>query len=305
MDYSLLISHYYNNYKSKVFLTELTATGSTFYIMFIYDYDNEIENFSQTFLKYLPFYVRNSDYFTAIDESTDIDSFLEKRSRVLRRNSKIIPKRTIATDGIYGELFLDFYLRIVNKYNAIITYANKRSFNSNNETTGPDNIVYFIDNTNSINICICEAKFVGGASNAHKCLIEDIIGTSTKQGHITKEYLNEYFQFIVEKGNDISENDRKIFQPFLLDLNEQLDAGNDFISVIIEHKICVNFIFFAIFDSTKNEPDKLKDYYDEIYERCKENTKKMKIINYKIKIVFIPTKNDTMDLKSAMEKSYE
>lgn len=85
MDYSLLISHYYNNYKSKVFLTELTATGSAFYIMFIYDYDNEIENFSQTFLKYLPFYVRNADYFSAIDNTVNIDNLLESRSKSLRK----------------------------------------------------------------------------------------------------------------------------------------------------------------------------------------------------------------------------
>lgn len=305
MDYSLLISHYYNNYKSKVFLTELTATGSTFYIMFIYDYDNEIENFSQTFLKYLPFYVRNADYFSAIDNPVNIDILLESRSKSLRKNSTLIPHRTIATDGIYGELFLDFYLRIVNQYNAIITYANKRSFDSNNETTGPDNVVYFIDNANNINICLCEAKFVGGASNARNCLIEDIVGTATKQGHITKEYLNDYFQFIVEKGNDIPANDRGIFQPFLLDLNKQLDSGNDFLSVIINHDICVNFIFFAIFDSTKNDPNKLKSYYDDIYNNCKTNAVNIGIKNYKIRIVFIPTTNDTMILKTAMERSYE
>lgn len=305
MDKSLLISHYYNNYKSKIFLTELTAIGCDFYIMFIYNYDKEIENFSQTFLKYLPFYVRNSDYFSAIDDSVDIDSLLENRSKSLRKNSTLIPHRTIATDGIYGELFLDFYLRIVNQYNAIITYVNKRSFDSNNETTGPDNVVYFIDDTNNINIYLCEAKFVGGAANARSSLLEDIIGTATKQGHITKEYLNDYFQFIVEKGNDIPTNDKKIFQPFLIDLNKQLDAGNDFLSVIINHNICVNFIFFAVFDSTKNDPNKLKDYYDEIYNLCKDKATNIGIQNFKIRIVFIPTTNDTMTLKSAMEKSYE
>ncbi|MDE5788866.1 MAG: DUF1837 domain-containing protein [Clostridia bacterium] len=305
MDKSLLISHYYNNYKQKIFLTRLSATECDFYVMYKYDYVEEINNFSQTFLKYLPFYVRNSDYFSVIDEYDDLDKLLACRSRTLRKNSKIIPQRTIGTDGIYGELFLDFYLRIVNKYNAIITFANKRSFDSNFETTGPDNIVYFIDEAEKIHICICEAKFVGGAANAHNCLIDDIIGTAKKQGHITKKYLNDYFQFIVEKGNDICERDKKIFKPFLFDLNKQLDAGNDFLSVIINHNICVNFIFFAVFDSTKNDPDKLKKYYDSIYDKCKTNVIKMGITNFKIEIVFIPTTNDTMTLKSAMEKSYE
>ena len=286
-------------------MTRLASTAHEFYLMYIYDYNKELEYFADTFLKYLPFYVRNEDYFFNIDESADLDELLTKRSRSLRRNSKIIPQRTIATDGIYGELFLDFYLRIVNKRKAILTYANKRSFDSNIETTGPDNVVYYIDSENQINLCICEAKFVKGAAGAKNCLIEDIIGDGTKVGHVSKEYLNDYFQFIVEKGYNITESDKKLFQPFLSALNSQLDAGNDFLSVIISHNLCVNFIFFAIFDSTKKEPSKLNAHYESIYETCKENVEKLAIKNYKIEIVFIPTTNDTMRIKQEMEKSYE
>lgn len=305
MDYIKLITHYEKNYSSKIFMTKLMSNVQDFYIMYVYKYDEELENFSDTFLKYLPFYVRNEDYFTYLNEADDLDKLLIDRSKTLRKNSKIIPHRTIATDGIYGELFLDFYLRIVNKRNAILTYANKRSFDSNYETTGPDNIVYFIDSHNKINLCICEAKFVVGASNAKKCLIEDIVGNQSKKGHISKEYLNDYFQFIVEKGVNISVKDREIFKPFLADLNNQLDVGNNFINVIVEHNICVNFMFFAIFDSTKKEPHKLIDYYNEIYEICKTKIYDLGIINYKIEIVFIPTDNDTMIIKQEMEKAYE
>lgn len=305
MDKSTIISHYYNNYRTKVFLTRLSSNTRNFYLMYIYNYEQELENFSQTFLKYLPFYVRNTDYFSQLNDNTDLDALLEKRSKSLRKNSKIVPKRTIATDGIYGELFLDFYLRIVNKFNAIITYANKRSFDSNSETTGPDNVVYFVDEANRINLCICEAKFVAGASYAKNCLLEDIQGTTAKRGHITKDYLNDYFQFIVEKGCDILEKDKKIFESFLKELNEQLDNGNDFLSIIINHNICVNFIFFAIFDSTKRVPDDLKNHYEEIYTLCQNNLRQIGITNYKIEIVFIPTSNDTMTIKEAMEKSYE
>lgn len=317
VDYNKLITHYVDNYSSKVFMTRLTEKSRNFYVMYIYDVDKELQNFSETFLKYLPFYVRNNDYFVTLDDVEDIDEFLASRSKNLRRNSRIIPQRKIESDGIYGELFLDFYLRIVNNRNAILTFANKRSFNSNYETTGPDNVVYYIDSNSKINICICEAKFVAGASGAKKALIEDITGTpeipatptrdkiAEKPGHITDVYLNDYFQFIVEKGVNISEKDKKIFKPFLSDLNKELDNGNNFLSVIMKHKICVNFIFFAIFDSTSKTPENLVQNYDEIYDTCKNYVVKLGLTNYKVEIVFIPTSNKTMIIKEAMEKAYE
>ena len=247
----------------------------------------------------------NEDYFASLDESDDLDSLLVSRSKILRHNSRIIPKRTISTDGIYGELFLDFYLRIVKERKAILTYANKRSFNSNYETTGPDNLVYYIDSNGIINLCICEAKFVSGATNAKKCLIEDIIGDGKKEGHITKQYLNDYFQFVVEKGANIAENDKHSFEKFLSDLNKECDAGNDFLSIIKSNNVCVNFIFFAIFDSMKKKPDELNVHYNEIYESLEKNIVKLGIKYYKIEIVFVPTTNSTMTIKEEMEKAYE
>lgn len=86
----------------------------------------------------------------------------------------------------------------------------------------------------------CEAKFVGGAANAKNALLEDVSGTPTKMGHVTTEYLNDYFQFIVEKGFDVELSDTAIFQTFLLDLNKELDNGNNFVQILINHNICVN-----------------------------------------------------------------
>lgn len=312
MDVKDLITHYQNNYARKVFMTKLSDAMQNAYVMYVYDYTSELDNFADTFLKYLPFYVRNSDYFTVIDESGDIDAQLVSRSKSMRRNSQVIPQRRIEVDGIYGELFLDFYLRIVSAKNAVITYANKRSFASNYESTGPDNIVYYIDTTGNMNLCLCETKFVGGAANAKNNLVEDIIGKPSTPGkkdgkpaHVSTSFLNNYFQFVVEKGYQISEPDRTQFRTFFADLNSELDQGNDFVSIIIKHNICVNFIFFAIFDSQKRSPDKLKDYYDEIYAQCVKNINAIGFTNYKIEIVFVPTENNTMDIKRAMEKSYE
>lgn len=312
MDSNKLIAHYQNYCAHKVFMTKLSHAMQHAYIMYVYDYTQELENFADTFLKYLPFYVRNSDYFEVIDESEDIDTQLINRSKSMRRNSQVIPQRQIASDGIYGELFLDFYLRVVCARNAVITYVNKRSFASNYESTGPDNVVYYIDMEGNINICLCETKFVVGATNAKNELIEDIVGKPATPGkkdgkpaHISRDYLNDYFQFIVEKGHQIKEPDRTRFQEFFRDLNGQLDAGNDFISILIKHNVCVNFVFFAIFDSKKRTPDKLKDHYEEIYIQCDQSVNAMGFRNYKIEIVFVPTENATMDIKRAMERSYE
>lgn len=312
MNINSLVAHYQRNYAHKVFLTKLSAEMQNAYIMYVYDYAHELENFADTFLKYLPFYVRNSDYFEVIDESSDIDAQLARRSKNMRKNSQVIPQRKIEVDGIYGELFLDFYLRIVCARNAVITYANKRSFGSNYEALGPDNIVYYIDAVRKINICLCETKFVRGASNAKDDLVEDIVGKPATPGnkdgkpaHVSASYINSYFQFVVEKGYQIPEPDRSQFKTFFAELNSQLDCGNDFVSILIRHDVCVNFVFFAIFDSKKRTPEKLIDYYNEIYTQCEQNVAAIGFTNYKIEIVFIPTENATIDIKRAMEKSYE
>ena len=305
MEIGKIIDHYINNYSSKIFMTKLSIEDKSAYLMYIYEYEKELENFSETFLAYFPFYVRASDYFIALDENFDLDEQLRTRSKAIRKKSTVVPTRKPEISGIYGELFLDFYLRIINAKKLILTYANKRSFNTDNETTGPDNVVYYIDEDNKINVCMCEAKFVGGASNAKKDLLEDVSGTPTKMGHVTTEYLNDYFQFIVEKGFNVDSSDLMIFQTFLSDLNLELDNGNNFVQILINHNICVNFIFFAIFDSKKRTPEKLLENYDEIYNRCELNVKDIGIKNYKIEIVFVPTENKTMTIKDEIEKAYE
>lgn len=305
MEIGKIIDHYINNYSSKIFMTKLSIEDKSAYLMYIYEYGKELENFSETFLAYFPFYVRASDYFAALDENLDLDEQLRKRSKAIKQKSTVVPSRKKEMSGIYGELFLDFYLRIINAKKLILTYANKRSFNTDNETTGPDNVVYYVDKNDKINVCMCEAKFVGGAYNAKKALLEDVSGTPTKMGHVTKEYLNDYFQFIVEKGFNVEASDVTIFQTFLSDLNKELDNGNNFVQILINHNICVNFIFFAIFDSKKRKPEDLLLYYDEIYTQCELNIKDIGIKNYKIEIVFVPTENATMTIKGEIEKAYE
>ena len=49
--------------------------------MYLHNYVSELEDFAETFLKYLPFYVRNSNQLITIDENGDIDAQLITRSK--------------------------------------------------------------------------------------------------------------------------------------------------------------------------------------------------------------------------------
>lgn len=99
MEVNQLVAHYKANYERKVFMTRLSHAMQNAYLMYIYDYPSELKNFADTFLAYLPFYIRNSDYFETVDENEDIDTQLITRSKNMRKNSKIIPHRQIASDA--------------------------------------------------------------------------------------------------------------------------------------------------------------------------------------------------------------
>ena len=298
-----LISYYANGNAKRIFLTKLDGKKGDAYIMYLHNFTSELQDFADTFLKYLPFYVRNSDQLFTIDKN-DVDAQLILRSKSIRKNSRVIPNRKTAQNGIYGELFLDLYLRIVRNRKAIITYASRRSYDSDCESKGPDNLVYYIDDAGDMNICLCEAKFVSGAAKSKAALLKDIVGEDGKPGHVSFKYINSFFQFVVEKGDSIQPDDRDKFKIFLRELNEELDNGNNFLSVLIKFNICMNFVFFSIFDSTKRSPFDLQAHYDEIYDACENEVKGMGVTNYRIEIVFIPTENDTMMIKEAVDKSY-
>ena len=95
---------------------------TNFYIMYNYDYKEELENFKNEFLYYLPFYILNDDHLITINESNGIDNELKIRSLAIKKKNPITPKRLVENDGIYGELFLDFYLRIVRTRYCIILF---------------------------------------------------------------------------------------------------------------------------------------------------------------------------------------
>ena len=121
MDITKIIEYYNKNYSYKVFNTKLSHNSYSYYIMYIYTYESEFKNFSKTFLSYLPFYVRNHDQITTIDEKEDLDTQLCNRSKSIWKSSEIIPKRDTKINGMYGELFWDYYMRIIKEKKPFIT----------------------------------------------------------------------------------------------------------------------------------------------------------------------------------------
>lgn len=296
--------HYINNHKQKIFSTKVVSNTCEYYILYNYDYNYELENFKNEFLYYLPYYVSNDDQLRTIDLKIDIDQQMEIRSKKVRRDSTLIPQRLIRNDGIYGELFLDFYLRIVRERNLIITYASKKEFKTRSESKGIDNVAYYIDN-DKLNICFAEAKFVSNASTAKTALKSDIEGDTEHTGHLTEDYLNGYMQFIVEKGLNLSPDEKIKFSTFLNKLNGELYDEKKFLDILINEDICVNFIFFAIFKSSQKKPEDLELHYNEIKKSATKKISDLNIKNYKIEIVFIPTDNTSMIIKKEIEKNYE
>lgn len=300
-----LVNFYKTEYEPKIFFERLIDDQIPAYILYVYNYEHEFAYFRDTFLMYLPFYIRNVDILNSIYEDENLEKQLIQRSKSIRRDSNHVVQRQMESDGLYGELFLDFYLRIVQKRRSFITYAQRKPYGTNQELKGSDNVVYYIDSTNKINLCFCESKFVTDASSAKTDLLEDINGKDSNPGHISKSYLNDYISFIVGKNPSIYEEDKEKFKTLIRDLNDELYAGKDFLSIIKKHNIYITFVFFAIFKSTKRMVSKLEQHYKDIYCNCIEKVKELGVCNYDVEIIFIPTNNKSMEIKRNIEVSYE
>jgi len=319
MEKSKLIEYFDLNFKFRIFEKQLNFNRQQYYILYQYDYHNELKSFKETFLYYLPFYVQNDDMLEMVDGSNDtfISSDLIKKSKWIWENSIIMPHRKAASNGIFGELFLDFFLRVVKKRKLIMTYASKREFNSNMETKGLDNVAYSFDENGQMHIYFCEAKFLETRTAVETQLIEDIIGAKEikdsngeickkeKIGHVTKDFLNKYIQFIVEKGDAIETKYREVFKEYLNYVNKNLSKGVDFVTILNKFGICVDFIFFAEFCCKKKDPAKFKKEYCAIYKECQNQVSVIGLEETNIEIVFIPIDNKSMTVKNEICKQYE
>ena len=312
MDNSLekLEKYYSIEHEKKIFCTKLCVEGKCFDILYDYDKKDEIDRFVSNFSEYLPYYVYSADTLECIDPEEEISTKLKEISKKCW-NGPTVPSRDKKVNGIFGEVFLDFYERIVKKAKLACTYASRRDFNSNNENRGFDNVLFSINN-DSVEFVFAESKFVTDKASASTALVKDIKGETASGdrkaviGHLTKEYMNDYITFVVEKNSYFSDADKELLKPFIKNLNEVLiNQDGKFVDFLIEKNVHVNCVFFAIFKSRSVNPADYIDAYDAIYSEAAVHLKAIGFKNYSIEIVFIPTRSESMQIKGAIDEYYK
>lgn len=299
---------YVDNLKRKIFLEEKIISNKKYSILYLHDILREKQYFIETFSKYFPYYVWNEDQIQYIDIEKNVDENLEAASKKCWQ-SEVVPKRQIKSNGIYGEVLLDFYERIVHDRKLITTFASRRAFKSNYEAKGYDHIGYILDQ-NNLQLVIGEAKYVTTVSSAKTALIEDINGKYDKDGkwipgHLTIQYFNEFINFIVQKKETFSSIERQEIETLIADLNKELVlGGGNFLDYIINHNMKLNCVFFAVFESKATKPEDLEMNYDNIYKQAEDALIKMNVKNFNIEIVFIPTDASSMEIKEKINEFY-
>lgn len=105
----------------------------------------------------------------------------------------------------------------------------------------------------------------------------------------------EHSIFFDEKNSEFIRN--KLIELNDLLINHKLlpiDAFN-------KMKIKVRFDFFAIYHDNNHNIDERKNHFDIIVDQFNDSIVKTGIDNYDIEVIFIPTKNTSVDLKKEME----
>ena len=298
-------NHYKTVLEKKIFLSKNTILGVTYYIMYIQKAEDEEINFVETFSQYFPYYVWNEDQLETLNTSIGMQASLEKASKKCW-NSPIVAKRKTEVNGIYGELFLDFYERVVHERKLIITYASRREYCNNMESKGYDHIGYLLNN-NVLELVIGEAKYVSDISSAKKSLLEDIRGKSeTDLGHLSKSYFEDFMSFVVLENKQFSDAEKQELKTLMHELNELLVNGTmTFLEYILKNNIKLNVVLFAIFSNDNTNHEDLKKDYDELYINAKNKIELMDICNYDIEVVFIPTKATSMKIKGKIDEFYK
>ena len=273
--------------------------------MFLYDKDKELENFKNSFGFYLPLYTKNEDNINSLNISGDYDEYLRLLSRRIWPESTTIPHRKTRVAGIYGELFMDIYMRIVRKRNLLLTFASKITFNSNQEIKGIDTLLYDFNN-NEIELYLGEAKFVQDVSKARHSLLQDISHADVP--HLSEEFLNKYISFALEKGFSAKQEHKNSINEFFNELNKRMNdisKPESFVDFLIDKNIKINFVCFAIFKGNYSHPDELNNIYETLFSEIEKQFDSMKIKNYEAEIVFIATSNPSMTIKMEIDSFYE
>lgn len=307
---SKLHNYYLNNCKPLVFVGEKKLTSDNRCRMYFLDTTEESErqNYKKLFQEYLFCYIYNNDIISctknllnAISEQ-EISDELILQGKLVHENHGVYPQSDFRRSGIYGELFNDFYLNIVKNEEILTTYDMRSNFRGDN-IHGVD-IVAFKREGDSLCLIFSEAKFVSGISSASNSLCSDISGSESEKGHVTKEYINDYSYFLLNKPHSFINN--KDDEVFIFNKTKELNSiiFNEHITPIEAFNklnIKIRFDFFAVYHDNNHIIDQRKNFYDNIVNEFNKSISKTGINKYDIEVIFIPTKNSSMNLKQEME----
>ena len=305
-----LIEYYDNNCKKLVFIGEQKLLSNNNCKMYFCDVQEDIElcNYKKVFQEYLFLYVRNRDYLYLFNKriknktDSELSSILLQLGYPIASDQGIYPRSNgnINNNGIYGELFDDFYLNIVKKEEILLIYANKKQFGNPNQH-GIDVIAANVID-DKFYLIFSEAKFVESIYSASSSLCSDISGNN---GHVSEEYINEYISFIIDRRHSVYYDDKKskVINNVMNELNRLITVENiKTINAINHLNITVRFDFFAIYSDNKYQIEDRKNYFENIVNEFDREIKKTGINKYDMEIVFIPTRNKSTKLKGEMEK---
>ena len=309
-NYEILKKFYRINHKQLLFLEEKHVENNNVIHMYVYDYTNELENFKKTFNEYFPFYVDNYDSMKYYKLSENIEEELIRQSKKLW-SSPYVDTRDINKWGVFGELFVDFLVRIVYENETMLTYASKKAYHDKNEFKGIDNLACCLNN-GELEVIMSEAKFVETLSSAKAELISDIEGkydkngNLTKKGHLNSDVINSYIAGFALKQQEsvekilLEETANKISQ-----LNQKIVAeDNSFIEAMNSLNFRIRFIYFAIFRSSYKDPSDILKHYNDIIDAFNKQILELGLNNYDLDIVFIPTDNSSNIIREKMVEIY-
>lgn len=285
-----------------IFINEYILENCCKAKVYLYDFkkQEELNNFKKVFQEYIPFYVKNFDRIsryklTEVDE--DISKLLINKAKHIKKSENILPDRETRINGIYGEVYNDFYVRNILENERLITYLSRRCYERpNSENQGID-IVTCSLKAEGIEIVFSEAKFVTDINSAGSKLKDDV------RSHVNKDYINNFLQFVMQKQGEVINERKKEINNKINEFNDLMeDEDITFIEALNRMNFSVKFIFFAIFNNEIRETITYENKIKEIIEEFNLKVQKTEICNYSIEVVFIPTFNCSMDLKNKMEE---
>lgn len=306
-----LRDYYKENCEKLVFVGEKRLSSNNNCKMYYLDISKfeEQKNYKKLFQEYLLFYIRNRDQLSSIKKLKEVSTVEEiseqliYQGKLIHEDKGLYPTSDIKRSGIYGELFDDFYLNIVKEEEVISLYTLRGDYGNPNPK-GVDLVSVSVESGN-LKLIFSEAKFVTTISKATDALKEDIVGNDKQIGHVTKEYINDYSSFLLNKPHSIylDKNNKDIILNSLVELNDTiLNDECKPIDAINKLNIKVRFDFFAIFQKNNKTIEQNKEYFNRIVDTFNSVIMDTGINNYDIEVIFIPINSKSMDIKTEFEK---